>query len=89
MDLNNITDYLLNKWNKQVVINFLNNLDEFVERIGKNPAAFPMVNPHEHIRKCVISKHNSIYYTDEIEIVEILRVFDHHQSSERLQFLKK
>jgi len=86
LDIEEITDFLLVKWNVDIVEEFYNNIDEFISRIGKNSQAFPLINPQEGIRKCVVSWHNTIYYVDELEYVEILRISDNRQDPKRFRF---
>jgi plasmid stabilization system protein ParE len=87
-DINEIIDFILIKWSEKIVSEFLDNLESFTSQISNNPKTFPLINIEEGIRKCVISKHNSIYYVDELNFVEILRVFDNRQDPKKLAFLE-
>ncbi len=88
-DLMEILDYLDKEWNRRIVLRFIDLVDETVSRIGKNPRQFPMIHRKEKIRKCVLTKHNSLYYRIHKDKVEILRIFDTRQDPAKLTFPKK
>jgi plasmid stabilization system protein ParE len=82
-DLEHIFDYLLKNWTQQVAINFLDNIDNLISKIAKNPKLFPFVNKKRKIRKCVVTKHNSIFYRENKTLIEILRIFDTRQNPQK------
>jgi plasmid stabilization system protein ParE len=61
-DLSNILDYLDKNRERKVAINFLDLTDNFVNQISLNPKQFPMIHTRKGIRKCVITKHNTLFY---------------------------
>jgi plasmid stabilization system protein ParE len=87
LDMQEITDFLLIKWNINVVEDFYTKIDDFIHHIGRTPQSFPLINRKEGIRKCVVSWHNSIYYVDELEFIEILRISDNRQNPTLFRFL--
>lgn len=87
-DFVKILDYLLSKWNKKVCLNFIEKVDSCIIIIGKNPKLFSLINEELQVRKCVITKHNSIYYRETLNRIEILRIYDNRQNPENLNFTK-
>ncbi|MFN8428382.1 MAG: type II toxin-antitoxin system RelE/ParE family toxin [Spirosomataceae bacterium] len=85
-DVNEIIEFIQYQWNQQIVSDFLDKIDHSIFQISKNPKTFPLINREFGIRKCVISKHNSIFYTEEDKKVYILRVFANRKDPEKLKF---
>ena len=86
-DLSSILEYLQEHWEKQVLNKFIDIVDEVVKQISLNPKQFPIIQKQRKIRKCVITKHNSLYYRDRKGFVDILRIYDNRQDPRKLKFL--
>ena len=84
-DIENIADYLFENWNAKTAIQFISLVDHLVDLIAKNPKQFPQININLKVRKCVITKHNSIYYRVSAKQIDILRIFDTRQNPEKLR----
>lgn len=82
-DLDNILDYLDHVWNRQVTIKFLDKTESLINQISTNPKQFPLVNKKKRIRKCVLTKHNTIYYRENKGYIELLRIFDTRQDIQK------
>ncbi|KAA6322061.1 hypothetical protein EZS27_028360 [termite gut metagenome] len=85
-DLKQITRYLENNWSAKVVNKFARNMDKEVDRITLFPCAFPVVHRKKDVRscdvrRCVVSKINSIYYSVKENTILILAIIDNRQSS--------
>ena len=85
-DLEQLLAYLNIEWNVGVVNRFLDELDRIVTLIANTPQLFPCVHKKKKIRKCIISKHNSLYYRIRRNHIEILRLFDNRQHPSKLHF---
>lgn len=85
-DVEKVVDYLQQNWNEQVVFNFLDEIDLLLHHIAAHPKQFPVVNNKLKIRKCVISKHNSLFYREKKNQIELLRIFDTRQHPAKLKF---
>lgn len=85
-DFNDIADYLAKEWNEKVVIHFVSLVDHLVEQISINPKQYPVIFPDLSIRRCVITKHNSIFYRATKNQVDILRIYDTRQDPGKLRF---
>jgi len=85
-DLEVILEYLAEDWNGEVAIRFLDKIEHLLEQISINPEQFPMVNTKRKVRKCVITRHNTLFYKENKEYVEVLRIFDTRQDPKRLKY---
>lgn len=86
-DLENITDYLMVNWGIDVTSRFLLHTEKIIGRIAINPKQFPIFSRHKRIRKCVLTKQNSIFYRVKVGKVEIVRIFDTRQNPNKLKIL--
>lgn len=85
-DLTNILDYLHKNWERKVASYFIDLTNNFINQISINPKQFPLINKRKGIRKCVITKHNTLFYRDKSSVVEILRIYDTRQDPNTLTF---
>lgn len=85
-DLSKLLEYLENRWNKKVSSKFILKLDFCINLIHKNPIQFPVFNKEFQIRKCVVTKQNTLYYRETNSRIEILRLYDSRQNPETLKF---
>jgi plasmid stabilization system protein ParE len=85
-DLEKILDYLASEWESDVSIKFLNLIDRLLRQISKNPKQYPIIHKQLSIRKCVITKHNSLYYRNRRSSIELLRIYDNRQDPDNLAF---
>ena len=81
-----ILDYLQINWNEKVVSDFIDITEDVIGQITTNPTQFPIINKKKQIRKCVITKHNTLFYRDRKESIDILRIFDTRQDPHMLKF---
>jgi len=86
MILPNYLEYLENRWNKNVCTKFISKLDFCIDLIHKNPNQFPFFSTELQIRKCVVTKQNTLYYRETNSRIEILRLYDTRQNPETLKF---
>ncbi|KAA6308361.1 hypothetical protein EZS27_039957 [termite gut metagenome] len=80
-DLEQIIRYLENNWSVKVVNKFARNIDKEVDRLTLFPCAFPVTRRRKDVRRCVVSKINSIYYSIKENTILILAIIDNRQSS--------
>jgi len=85
-DLYNILEYLMEHWDKSVLLKFIDIVDEIINHISINPKQYPIIQKQKKIRKCVITKHNSLYYRDRKGYVDILRIYDNRQDPGKPKF---
>ena len=63
-DFAKLLDYLEAHWNSKVCTNFIDKLNFCVHLIQKNPNQFPLFNLEFQIRKCKVTKQNTLYYRE-------------------------
>lgn len=88
-DLEKILEYLESFWNNQTLSILINKIDNNITLIVENPRIFPIINKKFDIRKSVITKHNTLYYREKNNNIEIVRLFDSRQNPNKLEFLNK
>lgn len=81
-----ILDYLDKNWNSKVAMNFVGLTENVVEQISINPKQYPVIFKKRRIRKCVLTKYNSLFYRDSRLQIEILRIYDTRQDPESFIF---
>ena len=86
-DFISILDYLQTNWNDKVLSDFIDLTEGIIGQIAANPTQFPVINKKKEVRKCVITKHNTLFYRDRKEHIDILRIFDTRQDPRKLKFL--
>jgi plasmid stabilization system protein ParE len=84
-DIENTLDYLHLAWNGQIEFAFLDSIESLIVQISNNPKQFPIVNKKNKVRKCVLTKYNTIFYRETKNRIEILRVFDTRQDPKKLK----
>jgi len=83
-----ILDYLDEHWPSTVSLSFLYTLEASIVLITNHPEQFPEINQNLLIRKCVLTKHNSLYYRVLKDRLEVLRIYDNRQNPRNLRFVK-
>jgi len=85
-DFSDILEYLNKNWGNNVAINFIDLTEDILNQISINPKQFPVCYKKKKVRKCVLTKHNTLFYRDGKINVEILRIFDNRQDPNTLTF---
>jgi len=85
-DFENILEYLSVNWEVNVAARFIDIVDELIDQIVLNPRQFPVIQKRYKIRKCVITKHNTLYYRESKNCIDILRIYDNRQDPKKLRF---
>jgi plasmid stabilization system protein ParE len=84
-DLQNIINYLNEKWTQKEIRNFVRRLDKRLELISDNPRLFPRTTKRKNIRRSVLTKHTVIYYQATENSVTIVTLFDPRQHPKKLR----
>jgi len=85
-DFANILEYLYRILGSQVALRFMDMTDNFIQQIAINSGQFPLIHKKQRVRKCVITKHNSLFYREAKEKINILRIYDTRQDPNQLKF---
>ncbi len=87
-DFSAILQYLELEWGKKLTDEkFIDLTDNSIKQITINPKQFPIIQKKKKIRKCVLTKHNSMFYQIGSESIDILRIFDTRQDPRKLKFV--
>jgi len=73
-DLQNIIQYLSENWTEREIKRFVRDLERNISSIRIFPFAFQASYANPEIRRCVISKLNSIYYSIDEKVITILSI---------------
>ncbi|MGB8492415.1 MAG: type II toxin-antitoxin system RelE/ParE family toxin [Bacteroidales bacterium] len=85
-DFENILEYINKNWGIKVASNFIDLIENLINQITLNPKQFPICFKKKKIRKCVLTKHNTLYYRDGKINIEILRIYDTRQDPTTMIF---
>lgn len=85
-DLSDIMSYLNKEWDAKIANQFIDIIEKILKQISLNPKQFLLINKKRKVRKCVITRHNSLFYQDRKEYISILRIYDTRQDPEKLKF---
>ena len=61
-DFTMILQYLQENWNDQIANRFIDITETLISHISNNPKQYPLIYKRHRILKCVITKHNTLYY---------------------------
>ena len=86
IDFASILEYLNKNWDQKVAANFIDLTENIIDHISINPRQYPIIFKKKRIRKCVLTKHNSLFYRDSRSKVEILRIYDTRQDPDTIAF---
>ncbi|RKD16311.1 hypothetical protein BCY91_05425 [Pelobium manganitolerans] len=85
-DFHNILYYLDQHWDSHVANQFSELTLNKITKIVQNPKHFALINPAADIRKCVLTKQNTLFYREIGSIIAVLRIFDTRQDPKKLRF---
>jgi plasmid stabilization system protein ParE len=60
-DFSKILAYLNEKWNFKIANEFSQTTFSLIQNISTNPKVFPIIHKEKKIRKCVLSKQNTLF----------------------------
>lgn len=78
-DFYKILQYLHENWDENVAVQFIDLTENILDQIAINPRQFPIIFKKKKIRKCVLTKHNTMFYRVNKTQIDILRIFDTRQ----------
>lgn len=74
------------KWTNKVVDSLLNEIDEAIESIAKNPKIYPLFSRKKQMRKCVIKRKTLLFYREKQNKIEIVLLIDSRQNPKKYSF---
>jgi plasmid stabilization system protein ParE len=85
-DFDQILNYLSINWDNNVVIQFIDITEHLISQISENPKQYPLIHKKNKIRKVVLTKHNSLFYRENKDHIDILRIYDTRQDPQKIRF---
>lgn len=83
-----VFEYLELNWSEKVKKKFANKLYETIKIVAKNPELFPVSNKNKKLRKCVITKQNSLFYHYNEKHIVVASIFDTRQNPKKIKKIK-
>lgn len=84
-----IVDYLLELWGVEVASDFVNNVEDTIELITKNPKMFKVSEYDQRSRAGFITKHTTMFYRILPETIEIEYFWGNFDNPEKIDELLK
>lgn len=84
-DFEKVNDYLSQNWGIRVTNNFIERFEKIIDLLAESPEIFPFFDRRKQIQRCVVTKHNILYFIDHSDIVKVITVFDTRQDPEKLE----
>jgi plasmid stabilization system protein ParE len=75
-----LIDYLLDKWGEKVTRKFIERIQDVLEVISERPEIYLATSKRKNIRRCVVSKHTSLYYRVKADKIELITLFDNRKN---------
>jgi plasmid stabilization system protein ParE len=85
-DFTCILEYLQDNWEEKVFQGFIELTEETLAQISNHPKQFPLIYKKKKVRKCVLTKHNTLYYRESKDSFDVLRIYDNRQDPVKLKF---
>jgi plasmid stabilization system protein ParE len=83
--LEELFKYLLENWSQKIKLNFIKKLDDKIRLIKQHPEAFPESEKEKGLRKCVITRHTTMFYRFNSKQISIITFFDTRQNPKKLK----
>jgi len=80
-----IVDYIMAEWGVKSANYFIDRLIEVRILMSENPALYSFHDELKQIRRCVVTKHNVLYFKEKKDSIIILTIFHTLQNPEKLR----
>lgn len=78
-------EYLSEAWDNKVINDFLDRVEEVLEKIRNNPTLYTLYRPEDKVYKCVVHKRVVLYYRlVEEKYVDLLTFWNTYQDPDKL-----
>ena len=78
--------YLEEEWDLITINKFLNRIDEVLLLISRDPCLYPVFRQNDHIHRCVINKHVTLFYRIvDTANVHLITFWNNHQNPKNLR----
>jgi plasmid stabilization system protein ParE len=79
-----IIDYLTANWGINVTNNFIDRFEKILILLAEDPGMFQFTDKIKKIQKCIVTKHNILYFKETPRVVRIITIFDTRQDPQKL-----
>ena len=79
-----IIDYVTYKWGINVAKNFIDRFEQVLILLADDPGMFQFVDQIKQVQKCIVTKHNILYFKETKEVIKIITIFDTRQDPKKL-----
>ena len=83
--LSKIYDYLEQNWTGREIRKFSVRLERVIELIAQYPRMFAVSQHKKKVRRCILTKQNSLYYKVDRHRIFIVTLFDNRQDPKKLK----
>jgi len=83
-DFEKVIEYLMENWGMDVVDNFVERFEKVTELLSTDADLYQFYNLKRNLQKCVLTKHNLLFFTQKENFVYIHAIFDTRQDPDRL-----
>ena len=80
-----ILNYLINRWTQREITDFKRKLTRQIHIIEQNPNLFPISQYNPKLRKAVLSKQTTIFYSVSGQIIYLVYLFNNKQDTGRIK----
>lgn len=77
-------DYLYKSWPTVVMIDFLDRVEEVLQKLRENPHLYAIHRELGGIRKCIINERIILFYEIDGDAIHLLTFWNTHQDSQNL-----
>ncbi len=85
-DLEQIDEYVLNRWSNNVLMDFYNKFEKIIENIASGKIVY-QIHENTNYSKVLITKHNMLVYHKTENKITIIRIINNFQSEENRKVL--
>ena len=83
--LDALFSYLVEKWSTKVKNEFIEKLDYSIQLIRNQPEMFPESKQGKKLRKCVVTKHTTLFYRCTTKKINVVTIFETRQNAKKLK----
>ena len=80
-----ILDYLESEWTARVKESFFRQLIQSLNHISSHPYGFSQIEEFPGVYKCVVNRHNSLFYRINANEIEVITVIDNRQNPQKVR----
>lgn len=84
-NLDEIIEYISNRWTQREVDNFKILLARLIDLIKTNPFLFPVSGYNTSLRKAVLSRQTTMFYNISNQTITIIYLFNNSQNITKIQ----